>query len=103
MEIAYTRGYKSTGRPSYDGLVLFQDRTSAYMVWLSDGEVEEQVDDRLSFNCFVGLDMEDAAPNSTTACHFRDTPIEANLYDAVLSEINRQLEEKGLSSSAVPS
>ena len=38
--------------------------------------------------------MEDTAPNSTTVCRFRNTLVEAGLYDVVLSEINRQLEEQ---------
>ena len=33
IEIAYTKGNKATGRPSYDSLVLFQNRTSPYLVW----------------------------------------------------------------------
>ena len=59
LEIIYTKGYKSTGRPSYDSLVLF--KTELLRTWyeLSDGEVEEQVNDRLSFSRFVGLGMKD--------------------------------------------
>lgn len=54
------------------------------------------MNDRLYFRRFVGLGMEDAAPDSTTVCRFRNTLVEADLYDAVLGEINRQLEEKGV-------
>ena len=63
---------------------------------LSDGEVEEEVNDRLSFNRFVGLGMEDAVPNSTTVCRFRNTLVEAGLYDMILDEINRKLKEKDI-------
>lgn len=38
--------------------------------------------------------MEDVAPDSTTVCRFRNILVEAELYDRVLGEINRQLEEK---------
>ena len=54
------------------------------------------MNDRLYFRRFVGLGMEDAAPDSTTVYRFRNTLVEADLYDAVLGEINRQLEEKGV-------
>ena len=54
------------------------------------------MNDRLFFRRFVGLGMEDAAPDSTTVYRFRNTLVEADLYDAVLGEINRQLEEKGV-------
>ncbi|EFU29717.1 IS5 family transposase [Segatella buccae] len=96
IEIAYTKGNKSTGRPSYDSLVLFKTELLRTWYGLSDGEVEDQVNDRLSFSRFVGLGMEDAAPDSTTVCRFRNTLVEADLYDAVLGKINRQLEEKGV-------
>ena len=96
IEIAYTKGYKSTGRPSYDSLVLFKIELLRTWYGLSDGEVEEQVNDRLFFSRFVGLGMEDTAPDSTTVCRFRNILVEADLYDAVLNEINRQLQEKGV-------
>src|SRR3712207_5871237 len=96
IEVAYTKGHQSTGRPSYDSIVLF--KTELLRIWygLSDGEVEEQVNDRLSFSRFVGLGMEDSAPDSTTVCRFRNTLVKAGLYDELLSEINRQLEANGV-------
>lgn len=41
IEIAYTKGYKSTCRPSYDGLVLFKTELLRTWYGLSDGEIEE--------------------------------------------------------------
>jgi IS5 family transposase len=96
IEQAYTKGYKSTGRPSYDSLVLFKTELLRTWYGLSDGEVEDQVNDRLSFSRFVGLGMEDTAPDSTTVCRFRNILVEAKIYDTVLNEINRQLEMKGV-------
>ena len=68
IEMAYTKGYKSTGRPSYDSLVLFKIELLRTWYGLSDGEVEEQVNDRLSFSRFAGFGMEDIVPDSTTVC-----------------------------------
>lgn len=96
IEIAYTKGYKHTGRPSYDSLILFKIELLRTWFGLSDGEVEEQVNDRLSFSRFVGLGLEDTAPDSTTVCRFRNTLVEADLYDMVLNEINRQLSAQGV-------
>ena len=96
IEVAYTKGSKSTGRPSYDSIILFKIELLRTWYGLSDGEVEDQVNDRLSFSRFVGLGMEDAAPDSTTVCRFRNILVEAALYDTLLNEINRQLEEKGV-------
>ncbi len=47
----------------------------------------------MSFSRFVGLGLEDVAPDSTTVCRFRNILVEADLYDMVLNEINRQLEQ----------
>lgn len=96
IEEAYTKGNSGTGRPSYDALVLF--RIELLRVWygLSDGEVEDQVNDRLSFCRFAGLSLEDEVPDSTTVCRFRNILVKAELYDKLLNEINRQLEEKGV-------
>ena len=70
IEVAYTKGYKSTGRPGYDSLVLFKIELLRTWYGLSDGEVEDQVNDRLSFSRFAGLGMEDIVPDSTTVCIF---------------------------------
>ena len=72
IEVAYTKGYKSTGRPSYDSLVLFKIELLRTWYGLSDGEVEDQVNDRLSLSRFAGLGMEDIVPDSTTVCRFRN-------------------------------
>ena len=86
IEVAYTKGYKSTGRPSYDSLVLF--KIELLRTWYG---LEDQVNDRLSFSRFAGLGMEDIVPDSTTVCRFRNILVEADLYDTLLEEFNRQL------------
>ena len=91
IEVAYTKGYKSTGRPSYDSLVLF--KIELLRTWYG---LEDQVNDRLSFSRFAGLGMEDIVPDSTTVCRFRNILVEADLYDMLLAEFNRQLEAKGI-------
>ena len=96
IEVAYTKGYNSTGRPCYDSLVLFKIELLRTWYGLSDGEVEDQVNDRLSFSRFAGLGMEDTVPDSTTVCRFRNVLVEADLYDTLLDEFNRQLEVKGV-------
>ncbi|RRD75396.1 transposase, partial [Alloprevotella sp. OH1205_COT-284] len=45
----YTKGSSSTGRPSYEGILLFKIELLRTWYGLSDPEVEEQIKDRLSF------------------------------------------------------
>ena len=61
---------------------------------LSDSEVEDQVNDRLSFTRFVRISMDSVSPDSTTICRFRNMLSAANVYERLLDEINRQLKEK---------
>ena len=96
IETVYTQGSAPTGRPSYDGLMLF--KTELLRVWygLCDEGVEEMLNDRISFSRFVGLSLAAPAPDSTTVLQFRRAMAEAGALDQVLREINRQLEAQGL-------
>lgn len=77
-------------------MVLFKMELLRTWYGLSDGDVEEQVNDRLSFCRFVGLGMSDIVPDSTTLCRFRGAWVKAGIYDDLLNEINRQLENIGV-------
>ena len=91
LESCLGKGFSPTGRPCYDCMVLL--RMELMRVWygLSDGEIEEQVNDRLSFSRFAGLSMDEAVPDSTTLCCFRNALVKSGVYDSLLSEVNRQL------------
>ena len=96
IETVYTKGRGPLGRPGYAGAVLFRIELLCGWYELSDWEVEEQVNDRISFNQFAGLSLEDAVPGSTTVCRFRNQLVEVGLYDRLLDEINRQLADRGV-------
>lgn len=94
IEPAYAKGFSGTGRPCYDCMVLFRIELMRTWYGLSDGEIEEQVNDRLSFSRFAGLGMDDEVPDSTTLCRFRNALVKSGVYDSLLSEVNRQLEAR---------
>ena len=96
IETVYTTGSTPTGRPSYDGLMLFKIELLRVWYGLRDEGVEEMVNDRISFSRFVGLSLAAPAPDSTTVLRFRRAMAEAGTLDQALREINRQLEAKGL-------
>src|SRR6056300_1219294 len=56
------RGSNAVGQSSYDGLLLF--KMSLLQTWygLSDYEVEDRVNDSLSFSYFCGLSIHQPAP-----------------------------------------
>lgn len=88
----YKRGISETGRPAYRALLLF--KMSLLQTWygLSDYEVEERVNDSISFLSFVGLTLEDSVPDNTVLSRFRTTLVKEGAYDKLLKMINDQLE-----------
>lgn len=92
----YSKGVSVAGRPSYSGLLLF--KMSLLQTWygLSDYEVEERVNDSLSFMKFLGLGLEDAVPDNTVLSCFRTALTKQDAYEKLLEGINQQLEEKGI-------
>ena len=92
----YSTGFSVDGRPSYSGLLLF--KMSLLQTWygLSDYEVEEKVNDSLSFMQFVGLTIEDDVPDHSVLSRFRTELTKKNAYEKLMNLINKQLEEKGI-------
>jgi IS5 family transposase len=84
------------GRPGYRPLLMFKALLLQSLYGLSDAELEEALNDRLSFRRFVGLALEDATPDHTTLCRFRLALIEAGLLDKLFAELDRQLEQAGV-------
>ena len=63
---------------------------------LSDRELEEALGDRLSFKRFVGLSLEDAAPDHTVLNRFRNPLVEQGLLEKLFAELDRPLENAGV-------
>jgi len=88
IKLHYTKGKIATGKPSYNGLLLFK------ITWygLSDYEVEDRVNDSISFSYFCGLRIDSVAPDHSTLSRFRSIMTKAKAYEPLFKEINRQLE-----------
>lgn len=92
----YTKGASVAGRPSYSGLLLF--KMSLLQTWygLSDYEVEDRINDSLSFMQFVGLTLDDEVPDHSVLSRFRTTLVQKNAYEPLMDLINGQLEAKNI-------
>jgi IS5 family transposase len=88
----YTKGKSAVGNPSYDGLLLFKMCLLQTWYGLSDYEVEDRVNDSISFGYFCGLTIDQVAPDHSTVSRFRTSMTKAGAYDKIFKEINRQLE-----------
>ena len=97
METLLDKVYNSpTGRPSYPVLLLFKALLLQAWHSLSDYELEAALDDRLSFRRFTGLSASEKAPDHSVFSRFRDELIKHSIYDRLFTELNRQLDAKGL-------
>jgi len=83
------------GRPNVDPVVMVKLLVLQSWYGLSDPELERQVDDRLSFQRFLGFP--EKAPDYSTVWQFRERLAESGRDRLVWAELQRQLDEKGLS------
>jgi IS5 family transposase len=86
---------EGAGRPPYDPLVMFKALLLAHLYDLSDAELEQALNDRVSFRRFLGLALEHDAPDHTTLCRFRNRLTAAGLAEKLFAELDRQLQARG--------
>src|SRR5690606_8457619 len=90
------RGGERGGRPAWPALTMLRCILLAKWFNLSDPQLEECLQDRLSFRRFVGLSLTDATPDETTFVRFRARLREAGLHEAIFDDVVAQLDERGL-------
>lgn len=94
--IGHLRDKGGPGRPGYPVLVLFKAVLLQSLYGLSDRELEEALDDRLSFRRFVGLSLEEPVPDHTVLNRFRNELAAQGLLEKLFVELDRQLESAGV-------
>lgn len=89
----YTKGVSATGKPAYDGLLLYKMCLLQTWYGLSDYEVEAQLNDSISFSRFCGLSLDNVSPDHSTLSRFRSAMATAGAYEKLFKLLNRQLEK----------
>lgn len=92
----YTIGTSDEGANAYPPLLLF--KCLLLQKWFhihSDPELENQINDRLSFKKFLELSFDKPSPDYSTFSRFRGR-LSKNAMDQINSEILRQFENQGL-------
>lgn len=92
IDTHYHKGKSVTGKPSYDGLLLFKMCLLQTWYGLSDYEVEDRVNDSISFGYFCGLNIDQVAPDHSTLSRFRTALTKSAVFELLFKEINLQLE-----------
>ena len=85
----------TAGAKGYPAKQMFKVLLLQQWYGLSDKETESAMLDRISFICFAGFSLEESVPDHSTICRFRNTLVEKKLLEALLDEVNGQMEEKG--------
>ena len=82
------------GRPNVDEVVMVKLLVLQQWYGLSDPELERQAADRISFQRFLGYP--ESPPDYSTVWQFRERLAETGKDRLVWTELQRQLDEKGL-------
>ena len=97
LESAFAQERKSpAGRKRIDVIVMFKMLVLQQLYNLSDEEAEFQVNDRRSFEQFVGLDVMHSIPDATTVSLFREHLRQAGVYEELFQMFTRYLDQQGL-------
>jgi IS5 family transposase len=88
--------HPNLGRPSHPPLVMFKALLLQQWYGVSDPGLEEAICDRLSFQRFLGLSLQDPVPDETRICRFRNMLAQAGLGEPLFSLLEEQLDAKGL-------
>jgi IS5 family transposase len=89
-------GRSGIGPQGYDPLVLFRCLLIGRWHGLSAPKLERALKVRLDFMLFCGLDLHAPVPDETTHCRFRNALVKGGVYDDLLAEVCRQIENHGL-------
>lgn len=91
---AYTEG--GPGQPGKDPVLLIKLLLLERLYALSDVQVVEEAQDRLTFRAFLDLRASDTVPDDTTLVTFRKRLREHGLHDLLFEDIEAQLKEQGV-------
>jgi transposase, IS5 family len=86
----------AVGNPAYPALGMFKALLLQSWYGLSDRELSENLEDRISFSHFCGFSLDHEVPDNSTICRFRNQLHVKGLAKPLLDMINAQIEASGL-------
>ena len=97
LDKGYAQERKSNaGRKRIDPLILFKMLVLQQLFNLSDQELEFQVNDRRTFEHFVGSGVMSSIPDATTVAFFRDRLLKAGVIEELFEMFESYLRSQGL-------
>jgi len=96
MEDKIYRVSELGGRPPYDYIIMLKILILQRYNNLSDPEMEFQLNDRLSYQRFLDISLDDDIPDATTIAHFKEQLKEHSLIIPLFRLFLKELKEKGI-------
>jgi IS5 family transposase len=84
------------GRPAYDVVMMFKIVMLQQWYGLSDMGIEYQINDRVSFCRFLGLEFGDKVPDGNTIWDFKEALKKQEVDRKLFDIFNKELEEQGI-------
>ena len=84
------------GRPQWDCVLMFKILLLQQWYNIADDKTEYLINDRLSFQRFLGLTLGDKVPDAKTIWLFRENLKKSGVYDELFSLFERQMESRGV-------
>ncbi|MDR3292850.1 MAG: IS5 family transposase [Clostridiales bacterium] len=82
------------GRRPWDAVLMFKIQILQEMYNISDDRTEYQINDRLSFQRFLGLELGDNVPDAKTIWKYRELLVKGDVHRKLFKLFNAMLEEK---------
>ena len=93
-EIYYVEDNRLGGRKPYDRVKMFKTLILQGLYNLSDDSIEYQINDRLSFQRFLGLELGDRVPDAKTIWLFREQLKKSGREKELFNLYTRELKER---------
>lgn len=84
------------GRPSYDVVMMFKILVLQRLYNLSDDQTEYQINDRMSFMRFLGINLCEKVPDAKTIWKFKNDLAETKTVNTLFCMFDEYLEKEGL-------
>lgn len=85
----------NNGRPAWDPQLMFKVIFLQFLYDLSDYAMEEELNDRLSFKMFIGLEVEESPPDHSSISRFRDR-LSVDRFKEIFNYIVQLARSKGI-------
>ena len=90
------KGGQQGGRPPYDYIIMLKILVLQRYYNMSDVETEYQLNDRLSFQRFLDIGLDDDIPDESTISHFKEQLGKAGLIKKLFRIFIKEIKKKGL-------